>query len=501
MRKSRVSVSIGMTAAVFVAVVGFNGITGYGQSTSGGGAGAAAGQTGTGREEPELTSRSMQAGAVVVPQSSRDQGGNFAHTNYVVLSANANAGANVTTPGPMLSADEVGPEGAASPTVTMAETPKSMGCVYVSSPNYAGCVPNFSDVGGPSSAGYGAIVIVDAFDNPWAASDLARFDQQFGLAAPPSFTKIYANGNGACTVPAYNSGWALEASLDIEWAHVFAPKAAIVLVEACSNSYTDLFYAEQVAFNYIVNNFTSTGGQVTNSWQGGEFSGQISYDPLFSDHYYNAGKGWKPPILGLASSGDSGYISGQAGYPSANPWVLTAGGTTVIRNATNFYYTTEQCWGGSGGGISQYETWSNSWTGGNMGPWAPFQYQIFGMSSRRTPDLSFNGDPASGVYVYAYLGGSGGWFIVGGTSVSSPALASIINRAGNKLGTVFLNAITGNNGFFNTEEQELIYSQLPTKKAYGVNFRDVTAGSNGTTAVAGWDYCTGVGRPKGLVGK
>jgi hypothetical protein len=438
-----------------------------------------------------------QAGSVTTPESSRDQGPLFAHTNVVVL--NAPAGGAIATPsshGALAAA-----EGGAGPlvaTVQLPESPKSMGCVYVGNPAYPGCVPSFGDTGGPSALGDGVIVIVDAFDNPNAANDLATFDSHFGLLPPPSFTKIYANGDGACSVPPFNANWALEESLDIEWAHVFAPKAAIVLVEACNNSFTELFYAEQVAFNYIVNNYTSTGGQVTNSWQGSEFSGQISDDLLFTDHYYNGSKGWKPAILALASSGDDGFISGQAGYPSANPWVLTAGGTSVLRNSVTHNYYTDACWGGSGGGISALETWSNTFTGGNTGAWAPYQYPIFGQSNRATPDLSFNADPASGVYVYS--GSNGGWYIVGGTSVSSPALAGIINRAGNKLGTVFIHAVN-NNSFFNTEEQELLYSQIPTKKAYAANFRDITTGSNGQPAKILWDYCTGVGRPKGINNK
>ncbi len=55
--------------------------------------------------------------------------------------------------------------------------------------------------------------------------------------------------------------------MDIEYAHVFAPSAAIILVESCTNSWTDLLYAEQVAFNYIVTNYP-TGGQVSNSFLG-----------------------------------------------------------------------------------------------------------------------------------------------------------------------------------------------------------------------------------------
>ena len=79
-----------------------------------------------------------------------------------------------------------------------------------------------------------------------------------------------------------------------------------MLVEACSNSWTDLLYAEQVAFNYIVTNYPA-GGQVSNSWQGGEFSGQIADDALFADFNYNWTTGYKTPILAFASAGDSGY--------------------------------------------------------------------------------------------------------------------------------------------------------------------------------------------------
>ena len=63
-----------------------------------------------------------------------------------------------------------------------------------------------------------------------------------------------------------------------------------------------------------------------------------------------------------------------------------------------------------------------------------------------------------------------------------------------------INAIN-NTTWFNTEENNLIYAQLYAAAAYKANFYDVKVGSNGTTAVAGWDYCTGVGSPRGLLGK
>jgi hypothetical protein len=440
----------------------------------------------------ETTARSPQAGFVYVPDSSKPKAAGFARTTYVLRSVDGSKPSGLSA---ALSEQAVGPDA----TIEMAETPASMGCLYVGSPSISGCVPAGLNGGGggPSGAGYGAIAIVDAYDNPNAASDVATFNAQWPLAAT-SFTKIYANGNGSCTAPPPDGGWALEESLDIEWAHVFAPKAAIILVEACSSSYKDLFYAEQVAFTYIRDHYPQ-GGQVSNSWQGGEFAGQIADDPFFADWNYVGVTGWKTHILAFASSGDGGFEGATAGYPSANPWLISAGGTSVLRDAVTGKFTAEGCWAGSGGGTSSQETYATSFTGGNTGPWADFQYPIFGKGNRRTPDLSSNADPASGVFVYS--GYNGGWFVVGGTSVSSPSLASIVNRAGNVLGSVFLTPVTSGGDWFNTEENNLLYAQLATAKAYKSNFYDVTTGSSGAPALTSYDLCTGVGSPRGLSGK
>ncbi len=458
-----------------------------------GGAFAQEGNTGAAVEPQAAASeRTPQAGHVYVPQTTQDQRPGFAHTTYVLRSID---GTKPTALAAGSSEEVAGPNA----TSELAETPASMGCLYVGSPSSSGCVPHglSGGGGGPSAAGYGAIAIVDAYDNPNAASDIAKFNAQWPLP-PTNFTKIYANGNGSCKTPPVDTGWALEESLDIEWAHVFAPNAAIILVEACSSSYTDLFYAEQVAFNYIADNYPR-GGQVSNSWQGGEFSGQISDDPFFADWNYVAVTGWKTHILGFASSGDGGFEGSTTGYPSGNPWLISAGGTSVLRNSTNGTFNSEACWSGSGGGTSTYETYATTFSGGHTGPWANFQFPIFGQGNRRTPDLSFNADPASGVYVYSGI--NGGWFIVGGTSVSSPALASIVNRAGNQLGSVFLTPVTGGSDWFNTEENDLLYSQLATSRAYAANFYDVKTGSSGTSAFPSYDLCTGVGSPRGVLGK
>src|SRR5208283_3493611 len=95
----------------------------------------------------------------------------------------------------------------------------------------------------PSSGGDGTIAIIDAYSDPTAMNDLTVFSSQFGLPTPTSSNFIiHAIGS-----PAANASWALETSLDIEWAHAIAPNAKILLVEAQSNSLTNLLAAVQYA--------------------------------------------------------------------------------------------------------------------------------------------------------------------------------------------------------------------------------------------------------------
>lgn len=424
---------------------------------------------------------------VTVPESSierAEDAGLRAHTNWVLRSVDGlNPKPMTTVRKPSVNPLAVDQE---------AETPASLGCLYVASPASSGCVPVYEEgTGGPSAAGWGAIALVDAYDNPDAASDLANFDSIWGLAAA-NFTKIYANGNGDCSTPPANAGWSVEESLDIEYAHVFAPDAAIVLVEACSSSDTDLFYAEGVAIDYIADNYG--GGDVSNSWSGAEFSTELSSDPLFAGWAYGL---YTNPIVTFVSAGDSGC---GASYPSVNPWVVSAGGTSIYRTTTNQHFNYEGCWSDSGGGTSSYEVWAGGFTGANTGPWADYQYPIFGESNRATPDFASDADPDSGVYIYNEYAYGGLVCCIGGTSLASPSLAGIVNRANNRLSTCYNNPVTGNCFFYNAEDS-LLYSQLPSHTAYGKNFYDITKGSNGCPVAKGWDYCTGVGSNRGLLGK
>jgi len=381
-----------------------------------------------------LASAQLQRGQSVVPKSSVQRPedlGKRMHTNYIIYVPEK----------PVL-----------PPAQPAGETPASLGCVYglVANP-VSGCpIVGSSSV---PTGGSGVIVIVDAYDYPSAAADLATFSSQWGLPSA-NFSVQYASGvkpqNGC------SSGWQGEEALDIEWAHAMAPGAQIVLMEAASPTNANLYLAVRKANSYI----TSHGGkgEVSMSWGGGETATETASDSNFTTS----------GVVYFASSGDSPGVI----YPSSSVNVVSAGGTQVNRSGGN--YTNQTAWSSGGGGDSRYE------------PRPAFQNSISGIvgSHRGTPDLSFDSSGGSPVAVYnsnCYHG----WLQVYGTSVASPSLAGIINNAGT----------------FNTssknENTEIYANRTNTSE-----FTDVTSGSCGThSAAAGWDFCTGVGVDLGFFGK
>ena len=333
----------------------------------------------------------------------------------------------------------------------VAENPLSLACIYRLVTKTPGC-PKTSSV--LPTGGTRAIALVDAFDNPDAASDITTFAAAYGYGTP-NFTKVKV-GN-----PPANSGWAVEESLDIEYAFGQAPNAQIYLVEANSNSFADLMAAEDKATSLLQ---AAGGGEASNSWGGGEFSGETSYDSHFK------GKG----VVYFASSGDSG---GDVIYPSASPYVVSAGGTTIVRNS-NGSFKEETGWPDAGGGASSVE------------PRPSYQNVVQGIvgSKRGTPDFSSEASNVSYVAIYSQYG-CGGWCGVGGTSVSSPTLAGIINAAGK---------------FSTSTKSELtkVYNDYASATKYKNDFTDVKAGNNSKyTCVVGYDFCTGIGSPKTFKGK
>ncbi len=308
------------------------------------------------------------------------------------------------------------------------------------------------------------IAIIDVYDYPTAASDLHSFDQQFGLADPPSFTKV--NETGGSTLPgtdpsAKGNDWELEEALDIEWTHAMAPGANIILVEATSPSDLDLLT------NAVTWARSAPGvSAVSMSFGRSEGSGDVSLNSLFTTPSGHGG------VTFLASTGDTGA---PGGFPAFSPNVVAVGGTTLTTDASG-NYVSESGWSGSGGGISTYQTQP------------AYQAGIVTQSTtkRTIPDVSFDADPNSGASVYdTYdFGTSAPWETVGGTSLASPAVAGLIavmNQARGLAGVSTLNGVT---------------QTLPRIYAAPIaNFHDVLTGSNGFSAGVGYDLVTGRGSP------
>src|SRR6185295_5526608 len=162
------------------------------------------------------------------------------------------------------------------------------------------------------------------FDAPTIAGDLKAFDKQFSLADPPSFRKVSQTGS-TTSLPAADADWALELSLDVEWAHAVAPKANILLVEAKSDSLGNLLAAVDYARN------AAGVSVVSMSWGADEFWGETSYDYHFTTPAGHQG------VTFVAASGDDGSFYGPM-WPSVASSVLSVGGTALsMSNSSGTY--------------------------------------------------------------------------------------------------------------------------------------------------------------------
>jgi len=309
----------------------------------------------------------------------------------------------------------------------------------------------------PADGGAGqTIAIVDAYNDPNAAADMATYRSQFGLPACTVASGCFkqVNQTGGSSLPANNSGWAGEISLDLDMVSAIAPRAHIILVEATSSAMNNLGAA--------VNEAVKLGAKfVSNSYGGGDSTYDSYYDTTYFKH---------PGVAITASSGDSGY---GVEYPAASQYVTAVGGTS-LRKASNTRGWTESVWSnsstqGAGSGCSKYET-------------KPTWQKDTGCGKRTVADVSAVADPATGVAVYQTYGGSG-WTVYGGTSVASPIIAAVYADAGTPKASV---------------PAADIYSHTSA-------LNDVTIGKTATcspsylcAAGTGYDGPTGWGTPNGL---
>jgi subtilase family serine protease len=288
--------------------------------------------------------------------------------------------------------------------------------------------------------------IVDAFDDPTAESDLAIYRTRFGLSACTTangcFRKLNQRGH-AKNYPAFNSGWAQEESLDLDMASAICPNCHIVLVEGDTNSFRSLALSVDTAAAQGAN-------VISNSYGGGESGGHGN-----NQHYRHPGH------MITASTGDSGY---GPQFPAGSQWVTAVGGTTLNRGGGTRGWT-ETVWNGSGSGCSAVFP-KQSWQ------------KDTGCSNRTIGDVAADANPATGVLVVY----NGNLFVFGGTSVSSPIIASVYALAGNANALKF-----ASHGYSHTSA-----------------LFDITSGSNGNcspaylcTGEVGYDGPTGNGTPNG----
>ncbi|MPY64708.1 S53 family peptidase [Streptomyces spongiae] len=306
------------------------------------------------------------------------------------------------------------------------------------------------------------IAIVDAYDDPNAESDLAAYRSEYGLPACTTsngcFKKVSQTGS-TTSLPTADSGWATEISLDLDMVSATCPNCNILLVEAKSSSMANLGTA--------VNRAVTLGAKfVSNSYGGSESSSDTSYDSSYFNH---------PGVAITVSAGDSGY---GAEYPAASKYVTSVGGTALSTSSSSRGWT-EKVWStssseGTGSGCSSYDA-KPSWQTDTS------------CSKRMIADVSAVADPATGVSVYDTYGADGeGWATYGGTSASSPIIASVYALAG-------------------TPSSSSYPARFPYESAGTSALNDVTSGSNGScsttyfcTARSGYDGPTGWGTPQGV---
>jgi hypothetical protein len=333
------------------------------------------------------------------------------------------------------------------------------------------------------------IAIVDAYDNPSIFQAVDTFDSQFSLTdSGPTLYSQYGDASTFLTVlnqygqpdslpPTDPSGpgtanWELETELDVEWVHAIAPGAQILLVEANSQSLSDLMAAVGTA---AVQPDVSV---VSMSWGFTEGQAVFAADEANYDSVFNV-----PGVTFLASTGD--YGAADLEYPAFSPNVVAVGGTTLSLNTDNSY-NSETGWGyysdsagtviASGGGLSLYE------------PEPSYQQGVQSTGSRTTPDVSLVADPATGAWIADpyNLDPSDPFEVVGGTSVAAPAwagLIALVNQGRAAAGETTLNSSGP------TETQQALYG-LPQ-----ADYNVISSGNNGYSADPGYNLVTGLGTP------
>ena len=288
------------------------------------------------------------------------------------------------------------------------------------------------------------VVIVDAFGSPTIQQDSELFSQVYGL---PDINLTVLCPSGMCTQS--DQGWATETSLDVEYSHAIAPRAAIILVVAKTNDDQDI----ADALSYAITN--NLGSVISNSY--GEPESTVS--PALLDEYNNiVGQGAAFGISVHFSSGDCGDFvpcgtaAPDVSFPADLPTATSVGGTSLSlkKNRTIDFQTG---WGNNitriANRLSEGNTpvvpplflGFNSGSGGGTSAYfakPPFQSKLPG-AFRLGPDIAYVADPFTGVEVICDGDSCGGppgpaVSVIGGTSLSCPMFSGLWAVAAQKAG-------------------------------------------------------------------
>jgi subtilase family serine protease len=361
----------------------------------------------------------------------------------------------------------------------------------------------------------------------------------------PTFSILTLQGSPATKAPPSKSkgtglenkaAWGLEVSLDVEWAHATAPQANILLVTTPTAETLGVqgFPQMMSALQYVVDNHLAD--VVSMSFGAGEGAFHSGLAALLQMRQGMIDAQANHVTL-FASSGDGGSTNtmkepvknpANIPYPSviwpgSDPLVTGVGGTYLCTNgATGTSVDTtnpparcqptlnpglqrETGWVAAGGGYSilfPRPAFQNTlppgstYVGSSVGAPGP------NSNMRGVPDIAYQASAGTGVLVYITLppdGTSGlicgstacstGWYVVGGTSASSPQWAG--------LGAI-ADQIAGRDlGYINPA----LYSIALDPGKYVADFFDVTQNCNQTTSIpgycssTGWDAVTGLGTP------
>ncbi len=418
---------------------------------------------------------------------------------------------------------------------------------------------NYASLLASGNQGQGkTIAVIDSYGSDTIAHDLHVFNQAFGLqpmcgeegvtctTGMPTFSVLSLQGSPATTAPPPQSNgtgledkaaWALEVSLDVQWAHATAPKANILLVTTPTaetlgvQGFSQMMNALQyVVDNHLADVVSMSFGAGEGTFNSGSAALMQLRKPFFSAQANH--------VTLFASSGDNGTANPMkepvknpalipypsVGWPASDPLVTGVGGTYLCTDATtglsvdttnppsrcrpalNPGLQRETGWVPSGGGYSIL--FSRPAFQNTLPPGSTFVGSSVGApgpnsNMRGVPDIALQASATTGVLIYITLPPDGlsglicgsapcstGWYDIGGTSASSPQWAGLIAIADQMAGRDL--------GYINPA----LYQIANNPAKYASDFFDVTANCNqtdstipGYCASQGWDAVTGLGTP------